>query len=193
MNRRLIALVALVGGTATIYLASLDFFPSSLRVATCPVRVSDECLAQYPALRRYETIRFPVDRNVADGGLSFTLPRALGAPDRRVRDCIEVMDWASCDLDPCSTFPAVCAAWDAGQPVTRARSASKFVIPDCRSTDGGWDDSAVVDCRRRGVAPDGGVGWWGCNVFPRGEATGTQCLDAPSGVVFAGERVEDSL
>lgn len=196
MKRRLITIVTLASVTVGVYLASTSdqpTGPAGMRAATCNVRVSDECLAQYPALRRYETLRFPVLRDVSDGGLSFVLPRVLGDPNGVVRDCMEVVAWDDCTIDTCATFPAVCAAWDAGRPVTRVRSASKYVIPDCRGLDGGWDDSVVADCRRKGVAPDGGTRWWGCNVFPRAEAVGTQCLDAPSGIVFAGERVEDSL
>lgn len=196
MKRRLITTFLAGAALVSVYLAARTDFPSGpagMRAATCGVRISDECLTQYPALKRYETIRFPVLRDVSDGGLSFVLPRALGAQGSLARECVEVVNWADCDLDTCATFPAVCASWDAGQPVTRVRSASKYVIPDCRGLDGGWDDSAVVDCRRKGVAPDGGTRWWGCNVFPRAEAVGTQCLDAPSGIVFAGERVENSL
>ncbi len=198
MNRRLITTVLLTGGTvAAVYLASTSDFPTGpagMRAATCGVRISDECLVQYPALKRYETLRFPVMREVrVDGGLAFTLPQVLGDPDGIVRNCVEVVDWASCDLDTCATYPAVCAAWDAGQPVVRVRSASKYVIPDCRGPDGGWDDTSVVDCRRKGVGNDGGTAWWGCNVFPRSESVGTKCLDAPSGTVMAGERIEDSM
>lgn len=198
--RRLLALVVLAGGTvAGVYLASTTDAPGAggaLRAATCNVRVSDECLAQYPALKRYETVRFPVLRDVSDGGLSFVLPRALGAPGSLARECIEVVDWSACDVDPCATFPAVCNAWDAGQPVKRVRTASKYVIPDCRGDDGGWvDNHASVDCLRLGYASDGGYGWAGCNVMRRADAKpgSTACLDAPTGVVYAGERLEDSL
>lgn len=186
--RRLIAIVLLASGAVGVYLASSSDGPAN-RVATCHVRVSDECLAQYPALKRYETVRFPVVREVAaDGGLTFVLPRALGAQGSLARECIEVLDWASCDIETCAARPGVCAQWDAGQPVTRVRTASKYVIPDCRRPDGGWDDHhAPVDC----VELDGG--WRGCNVALRSQRVGTQCLDAPTGVVYAGERVEDSL
>lgn len=198
MNRRLITVVTLAATTVGIYLASVSDRPvnaAGMRAATCAVRVSDECLAQYPALKRYETLRFPVIRDVSDGGLSFVLPRALGAADSLARVCIEVVDWGACDLDTCATFPATCASWDAGQPVTRVRSASKFVIPDCR-TGGVWDDNhAPVDCLATGAfgLPDGGPRWAGCNVLPRASSTGAQCLDAPSHAVTAGERLEDSL
>lgn len=196
MKRRLITTFLAGAALVSVYLAARTDFPSGpagMRAATCNVRVSDECLAQYPALKRYETLRFPVLRDVSDGGLSFVLPRVLGDPNGVVRDCVEVVAWDDCTIDTCATYPAICQLWDASVPVVRVRSASKFVIPDCRGLDGGWDDNVVADCRRKGVAPDGGTRWWGCNVFPRAEAVGTQCLDAPSGIVVAGERVEDSL
>lgn len=198
MNRKLITIVPLAGGLiAAIYLASLSDARPGNRAATCSVRVSDECLAQYPALKRYETIRFPVRRSaLSDGGLEFLLPRVLGDPNGIARECIEVMDWASCDLDPCATFPAICAAWDAGQPIARVRTASRWVIPDCRNSDGGWNDQhAPVACRATGAygLPDGGPVWRGCNVIPRANSTGAACLDSPTGVVFGGERLEDAL
>lgn len=190
--RRRIAVVILAAGTVVgIYLASPTDAPAgaaSMRAATCGVRVSDECLATYPALKRYETVRFPVLRDVSDGGLSFVLPRALGAQGGLARECIEVVDWAGCDVETCAVRPSICADWDAGQPLTRVRTASKFVIPDCRGTDGGWvDNHAPVDCTEL----DGG--WRGCNVGLRAQRRGTQCLDAPSGIVYAGERLEDAL
>lgn len=190
--RRLLALVVLAGGTvAGVYLASTTDAPGAggvLRAATCNVRVSDECLAEYPALKRYETVRFPVLRDVSDGGLSFVLPRALAAQGSLARECIEVVDWSACDVETCAVRPSICADRDAGQPLTRVRSASKFVIPDCRGADGGWvDNHAPVACTQL----DGG--WRGCNVGLRAERTGAKCLDAPTGVVYAGERLEDSL
>ena len=189
MTRRLITLLVVGAGVGVgVYLASDSDGPAN-RAATCNVRVSDECLAQYPALKRYETVRFPVIREVAaDGGLNFVLPRVLGDPQGIARECIEVVDWGACDIETCATRPAICAAWDAGQPIVRVRTASKFVIPDCRDVDGGWvDNHAPVDCTEL----DGG--WRGCNVGLRTQRTGTKCLDAPSGLVRAGERVEDSL
>jgi hypothetical protein len=161
------------------------------------VRISEECQADYPGLRPYETLRFPVVRTpLADGGVEILLPRASDKVRGGLRECVEVVDWTACDLDNCATFSGVCAKWDAGNPFTRVRSASHFVIPDCRNTDGGWNDNhAPVDCLAAGARGllDGGPRWFGCNVLPRASATGTQCLDAPTGTVFAGERLEDSL
>lgn len=198
MNRKLLAVVTLTSGAvAAVFLASITDVGPGNRSATCSVRVSDECLAQYPSLKRYEAVRFPVVRSVlGDGGLQFLMPRALGDPNSIVRDCIEVLDWATCDLDTCATYPATCASWDAGQPMTRVRAASRYVIPDCRNSDGGWDKNhAPVNCGATGAfgLPDGGPRWAGCNVLPRTNAVGPACLDAPSGNVFLGERLEDSL
>lgn len=204
MKRRLITTFLAGAALVSVYLAARTDFPSGpagMRAATCGVRISDECLAQYPALRRYETLRFPVMREVVDGGLAFTLPGVLGDPNGVVRDCVDVVDWPSCELATCATYPAVCALWDAGQPVVRVRSASKYVIPDCR-VGGKWEDQLgqdggpVPDCMGVGLygLPDGGgPRWFGCNRLSRDSAAGTQCLDAPSGIVYAGERLEDSL
>ena len=88
------------------------------------------------------------------------------------------------------------AATLAGQPITRVRTASKWVIPDCRNSDGGWNDHhAPVACNATGAygLPDGGPVWRGCNVLPRANSTGAACIDSPTGVVFAGERLEDAL
>lgn len=196
MNRRLIALLVLSTGVGVgVYLADDNDGPGN-SAATCSVRVSDECIAAYPGLglKTYETVRFPVLREPAgDGGINFILPKALGA--RGQRECIEVMDWASCDIETCATRPGVCALWDAGQPLVRVRSASKWVIPDCRDGDGGWDESRVVDCMATGFKgeADGGPRWVGCNVIERSLAVGTECLGAPSGQVVFGERLESSL
>jgi len=194
--RRLLAVVALSGGViATVYLATsadvTDLAPN--RWATCSVRISEECQADYPTLKPYETLRFPVRRNVeADGGITFVVPRASDKVRGGARDCVEVVAWSDCTLDPANAYPNITTVWSAANPFTRVRSASSHVIPDCRSPDGGWDDNhAPVDCLRR--TEDGGTRWAGCNIIRRSEASGTQCLDSPTGVVFAGERLEESL
>lgn len=68
--------------------------------------------------------------------------------------------------------------WTITSTHERVRIAPPCVIPNCWTlSDGGWDDSAVVDCRAtgsRGLA-DGGPRWSGCNVLPAEQATGTQC------------------
>lgn len=193
--RRLLAVVAVATTTFAVYLATQADVTGLVanRVATCPVRISEECQADYPSLKPYETLRFPVRRDaLPDGGVSIIVPRASDKVRAGLRDCIEVMDWTACDLDACATHAGVCEQWDAGNPFTRVRAASKHVIPDCRGSDGGWvDDHAPVDCLRR--TEDGGSRWAGCNVMPRSESVGASCLNAPSGVVFAGEQLQDSL
>lgn len=192
----LVAVVTVGGVTATIYAPAPGVTQADLadagiasanRVATCPVRVDPTCAAQL-GLRQYETVRFPVFRAVqSDGGLEFVLPPGI----RGLGRCIEVLDdWRHCDIDATATFPAVASRWGQAVPLVVVRSTSRHVIPDCR--DGGaWDDRLVVDCRMR--QPDGGARWAGCNAMPRAQAVGTQCLDAPTGVVLQGERLEDAL
>lgn len=178
-------------GTTALDLADAGIAAPN-RVATCPVRVDPSCAAAL-GVRLYETVRFPVYREAqSDGGIALVLPPRITRASR----CLEVLDWSDCDLDPVATFPAVAAKWDDAVPVTIARSSSRYVIADCRDPDGGWDDKhAEVDCRAIGARglPDGGPRWFGCNVLPRSVAVGTQCLDAPSGVVLAGERLEGAL
>jgi hypothetical protein len=181
------ALLVAGGIAAGVYVASFDAMDATaLRVATCPVRLREECRAKYPDMKRYETVRLPVA--MLDGGALQEKSLAIALPDV-LADCVEVLRLEDCAFEDCAA--GECDVRDAG--LAQARAASKYVIPDCRAPDGGWDDSAVVDCRRAGVLSDGGAAWWGCNVFPREEAVGTQCLDAPTGVVVAGERLEDSL
>lgn len=204
--RSLLALVAtaVVGGvTFTVYapargLTAADYADAGVsgpnRVATCPVRVSPECAQAY-GTRRYETVRFLVVLGaLADGGRDVLLPPR---PRGVASECLRVMDWTECDIDPTASFPAVAAKWDAPVPVTLARQVSRYVIPDCRRPDGGYDlhlgddGGAVPDCRRREL--DGGSRWFGCNVMRRAEAVGTQCIAAPTGVIVYGERLEESL
>lgn len=162
-------------------------------IATCPARIRPQCAAAY-GTRRYETLRFPVFVAATPGdpqGFDVLLPprsQSVAGP------CIEVMRWADCTLEAVTggTQAAALAYWVAEIPVLVARSSSSHVVPDCRGADGGWDDAhAPVACQRR--EPDGGSRWSGCNVMPRAQAVGGACLDAPTGVVFFGERWEDSL
>jgi hypothetical protein len=185
------AALLVAGGIAVgVYVASFDTVDATaLRVATCPVRIREECRAKYPDMKRYETVRLPVAM-LDGGGDALEKSLAIALPDV-LADCVEVLRPEDCAFEDCAKGPGACDVKDAG--LAKVRAASKYVIPDCRAPDGSWDDSAVVDCRRAGVLLDGGAAWWGCNVFPRAEAVGTQCLDAPTGVVVAGERLEDSL
>jgi len=161
---------------------------SANRVATCPVRVSDECRGRF-GLKRYETVRFPV---VTDAQTATLTNVILPPAARAVKACIEVIDFTQCDVDPIASYPVVALKWGDPNPFTRVPGASRFVIPDCRNPDGGWNDAhSPVACLRS--LPDGGAEWKGCNVMPRAESTGGQCLPAPSGVVRLGERLEESL
>lgn len=162
-------------------------------IATCPARIRPQCAATY-GTRRYETLRFPVFVTGTPGnaqGFDVLLPprsQSVAGP------CIEVMAWADCTLEAVTagTQAAALAYWVAEIPVLVARSSSSHVVPDCRGADGGWDDAhAPVACQRR--EPDGGSRWAGCNVMPRAQSVGGACLDAPTGVVYFGERWEDSL
>lgn len=61
------------------------------------------------------------------------------------------------------------------------------VIPDCWGLeDGGWDDSAVVNCRGHGVYghPDGGPMWRGCAALPAENAVGGRCVPVPCSVYY---------
>lgn len=62
------------------------------------------------------------------------------------------------------------------------------VMPNCWLSDGGWNDNAVVNCRRRVPEFDGGtsVRYTGCNVIPKAEAVGNRCVPTNCEVV-AGE------
>lgn len=161
---------------------------SANRVATCPVRVSDECRGRF-GLKRYETVRFPIfTDNQSASVTNVILPPAA----RAIKSCVEVVDFAQCDVDPTGSFPSVALKWGDPNPFTRVPTATKFVIPDCRNADGGWNElHAPVACLRS--LPDGGTGWKGCNVIPRSEASGGACLPAPSGSVMLGDRLEESL
>jgi hypothetical protein len=69
------------------------------------------------------------------------------------------------------------------------------MLPNCYTLpDGGWDDTAVVDCVGTGPYGDGQGGnrWRGCNVTPAAFATGTQCLPVECSVV-AGDNPIDVL
>lgn len=70
--------------------------------------------------------------------------------------------------------------------VRRGRVTPPCVIPNCWTlSDGGWNDSAVVDCQASGPFGllDGGARWRGCNVVPAQFSTGAQCVPVECSVV----------
>ena len=75
----------------------------------------------------------------------------------------------------------------------RGRVTPPCVIPDCWTlSDGGWDDSAVVDCNGTGPfgdQPGGTPRWRGCNVTPAQYATGAACIPVECSVV-AGDPID---
>lgn len=77
---------------------------------------------------------------------------------------------------------------DAGTPEDR-HIASACSVPNCWTLpDGGWQDSAVVDCRVR--EPDGGSRYGGCNVGPTASLVGVDCLPSEC-VLSSGASVDD--
>lgn len=57
----------------------------------------------------------------------------------------------------------------------RGRVTPPCAIPNCWTlSDGGWDDSAVVDCQ--GIGRFGSPVWLGCNTMPASISSGTQCV-----------------
>lgn len=75
----------------------------------------------------------------------------------------------------------------------RGRVTPPCVIPNCWTlADGGWDDSAVVDCQRTGPfgnQPGGTPRWGGCNVVPAQYSTGAACVPVECSVV-AGDPID---
>ena len=75
----------------------------------------------------------------------------------------------------------------------RGRITPPCVIPDCWTLpDGGWNDSAVVDCQGTGPFgqfPGGEPRWRGCNVTPAQFATGAACVPVECSVV-AGDPID---
>jgi hypothetical protein len=157
---------------------------------TCPVRFTDDCRARLQQ-RRYATVRMPVRMPGAPDGGDAGLPELPEGPE-----CLSVVDWGACSIEEAAPEDKERPWADIRTSLTPAPAASAYVVPDCRDDAGRWVDMhAPVDCYAVGAlgAPDGGPRWFGCNVFPRRWSAGTQCLDAPTGVIWLGDRLEDSL
>ena len=192
MNRQRLAqlltvvAVTAIGGTVwTIYepdagVTAADLADAGLaptHMATCDVRLDDECMAQY-GLPRYTSLQFPAA--VVGATHEASLPPSTPKVSSTLHRCIEVVDWDDCTLAACDS---TCRTrWASANPYrVIAAAASKWVVPDCSTPDGGWDnDHAQVDCLATGVLgrPDGGARWRGCNVLPRALSQGAACLDS---------------
>lgn len=81
-----------------------------------------------------------------------------------------------CAVKPCADFPGLCQ-----QAFGVRVTTPSCVIPDCWRSDGGWDDSAIVNCRQR--LEDGGARYGGCNVFQAEKAVGGRCVPTVCTVV----------
>ena len=195
MRRVLVTTVAVASLTFTVYLAgggdvsSQAAFLASLglgtptHVATCPVRISDACLAQAAdagvSVHRYERLKFPVVVTVLpDAGRDVQLPPL----PQDVRTCIEVMDWSDCTLALVSSAPAVAAKW--GQALPFGLGVTRRCVRPNR--DGG------LGCYR-----DAGTGTpWDFgdrNVFARVEAVDPVTCEPVECVIFAGDDPEKEL
>ena len=139
MKRRLVTVVAVVGATFSVYLATggtiaeqvADMEDAGIappnRDATCPVRLDADYAAD-AGLGIYQRLLFPVSRRVmADGGIDIQLPPL---PVAKARDALDVVNWNDCSL-AASTAP-VRALWGTQKPFTTAG----VVKPWCRQKTG---------------------------------------------------------
>lgn len=129
-------------------------------------------------------------------------------------DSSAVDDGYQFDRSTCSAYK--CASYDAGAapgipwPDTPCGALNRLwaetppcVIPDCRTSDGGWDDNAgdpghlaAPDCQA--LTPPFGGGtpaprWSGCNVFEASRAVGTACIPVECSMVAGAGSVQDVL
>lgn len=201
MRRSLIATVLVGAATFSVFLVTgggtvqqqRDWLISDAGItavthaATCPVRVSAECVAAAQAasipLKRYSRLTFPVAVRVqADGGRDVQLPPMnVGVVD----ECIQVIDWSDCTLN--GAAPAVTAVQGLlgqGLPFTITGIQPRWVRQKA---------DAGLACRRR--ATDGGSFNFGDrNVFPASEAVSVAaCEVVGSGVVYSGADPEADL
>jgi len=195
VRRVLVAVTAVGALTFSVYLATgggvqaqVDFLTDAglatpTHVATCSVRISDECLAAAADagvnVHRYERLRFPVTvTTLPDGGRDVQLPPLAQA----ARHCVEVMSWGDCALVVAGSAPAVAAKWGQPLPFTtagavrgcvRAKFASSLLCP---RVDGGARD--VSEER---------------NVYPRAWTSDPAQCEQVECAVFAGEDPETEL
>ena len=173
------------GGTVseqTDYLADAGY-TAATHVATCPVRISAECLAAAVdagvSVHRYDRLRFPVAVTVlSDGGRDVQLPPLPQA----ARACVEVMDWGDCALVVAGSAPAVAARW--GLPLPFATGPTRRCVRP--------KFDAGLTCLR--LLSDGGSFSFGDrNVYPRTEAVDPAQCEPVECVVYAGEDPETEL
>ena len=197
MNRVLVTVTAVgaltfsvwmvAGGTPsqqTAFLADAGITQGN-RVATCPVRIDDDCLAVARDAgidaRKYERLRFPVFLTVLpDAGRDVQLPPMRAGV---VRACIEVVDWSDCTLDTNATYPAVASLWGNALPFRMTGVTRKCVRPNF---------DAGLACNR--VRSDGGVYSFGDrNVYPRNKAFAPATCEPVECVIFFGDNPEVDL
>ena len=129
-------------------------------------------------------------------------------------DSSAVDDGLSYDRTRCEALK--CATYDAGVapgipwPDTPCGALNRLwaetppcVIPDCRTSDGGWDDhlgdpghDPAPNCQALVSPPEGGPAtprWAGCNTMSNSIATGTACIPVECGMVFGAGDVQDVL
>lgn len=153
-----------VGGTVAQQMQFLQDagYAGATHIATCPVRVSPECVAMAAdagvMVKTNDRVRFPVAIiTLADGGKDVQLPPMNRGLTQR---CLDVVDWADCTLDAPATYPAVAALLGQQLPFSVAGVVKKCVRANF--------DAGLVCNRKRG---DGGVYSWGDrNVYLRAES-----------------------
>lgn len=196
MNRTQITTVAVGALTFVIYLATggnvarqNQFlgdagYSGATHVATCPVRISDECLAiaidAGVSIHRFETLRFPIAQVVmADGGRDIQLPPM----NQNVRNCVEVIDWSACGLATAGTFPAVAAKWGNAIPFAITGSPKPCVRQKA---------DAGLTCLK--LLSDGGSFDYGDrNVYARSEAVSPATCEQVACGILSGDDENNDL
>jgi hypothetical protein len=175
-----------VGGTVSQQAAFLADagYTAPTHVATCPVRVSPECVVAANdaghQVRTNDRLRFPVAiRVLSDGGRDVQMPPMnLGIVAR----CIEVTNWADCALDTPATYPVVAALLGQQLPFSAVGVVKKCVRPKF---------DAGLTCLRRDA--DGGAYSFGDrNVMQRTDAVDPlQCEPVECSIVYGDDPESD--
>jgi hypothetical protein len=119
-----------------------------------------------------------------------------GADSSDVDDSLQYRN-DDCRVTQCSTYDAggLFANGVCGNLNRLWAEVPPCMLPNCYTLpDGGWDDTAVVDCQKTDAVFGGGqtTHWAGCNVIPASQASGTACLPVECSVV-AGDNPIDVL